>query len=85
MAANPDDLTTIRDQLILELKLETARRVALVRAGNPAPVSYQVGGKQMSWNEYVTTMTTQIQQMNELVIACGGDGGLYEVCIQGWS
>jgi hypothetical protein len=85
VAANPDGLTTIRDQLVNELAAETARRVALVTAGNPPPVSYTVGGKQVQWTEYVTQMSASIKLMNELVVASGGDGGLYETVIQGYS
>lgn len=84
MAANPDDLQAIRDSLIAELKGETARRAALVAAGNPAPATYSVGGKNVSWNEYLTMMVEQVKAMNELVIAAGGDGGLYEQVIRGY-
>ncbi len=84
MAANPDGLQAIRDALINELAAETARRAALVAAGNPAPASYQVGGKQVQWNEYILAMSQQIREWNAFIVAAGGDGGLYEVVIQGY-
>lgn len=84
MAVNPDDFQAIRDNLVAELKGETARRAALVLAGNPAPATYSVGGKNVSWNEYLTMMVEQVKAMNELVIAAGGDGGLYEQVIRGY-
>jgi hypothetical protein len=85
MAANPDDLTTIRDNLIAELKAETARRVAIVQGGNPAPATYSVSGKNVSWNEYLAMMIDKIKEMNELVIMAGGDGGLYETVLRGYT
>ncbi|MGH8358110.1 MAG: hypothetical protein ACRESF_11510 [Pseudomonas sp.] len=85
MAANPDDLQTIRDNLIAELKAETARRLVLIQAGNPPPMTYSVGGKQVSYNEYLTMMSEQIKAWNELIIAAGGDGGLYEDVVRGWT
>ncbi len=85
MASNPDGITAIRDSLIAELKAETARRVALVQAGNPPPTTYSVGGKSVEWNAYLTEMRESIKEWNELVIACGGDGGLYEITETGYS
>jgi hypothetical protein len=85
VAANPDDLQAIRDNLIAELKGETARRAALVAAGNPPPTTYTVKGRSTDWNGYLTAMIAQIKEMNELVIACGGDGGLYEQVLRGYT
>lgn len=73
-----DDLTAVRDNLLAELKGETARRAALVAAGNPPPATYTVAGKTVSWNEYMTMMLTQIKEVNEAALAAGGDGGLFE-------
>ncbi len=80
-----DDLTTIRNQLAAELKGETARRAALVAAGNPAPATYSVGGKNTDWNGYLSMMLDKINTLNEQVVAAGGDGGLYEEVLRGWS
>ena len=71
-------LTTIRDALAAELAGETARRAALVAAGNPPPTMYTSGGKTTDWNGYMTMMLSQIAQLNRDVIAAGGDGGLVE-------
>ena len=56
------DLAAIRDNLVAELKGETTRRAALVAAGNPPPTTYSVGGKQVSWNEYMTMMLAKIKE-----------------------
>ncbi len=80
-----DDLTTIRDNMVAELKGETARRAALVAAGNPAPTTYSVSGKSMSWNEYMSTMLKNIKDTNETLVQVGGDGGLYEVIVEGYT
>lgn len=85
MAANPNDLQAIRDNLIAEVKGETARRAALVAAGNPPPVTYTVRGRSTDWVGYLTAMGDLIQHYNELVIAAGGDGGLYEVVTRGYT
>lgn len=76
--AYADDLTSIRDNLVAELKGETARRAALVAAGKPPPTTYSFGSRSMAWNEYVSMMLEQIKAANEIVLAAGGDGGLYE-------
>lgn len=83
--AYPDDLASIRDSMIAELKGETARRAAIVAAGNPPPATYTVAGKQVDWNQYMQVMLDKIKQINEMVIAAGGDGGLYEEHIRGYT
>jgi diacylglycerol kinase family enzyme len=83
--AYADDLAAIRDNLIAELKGETARRAALVAAGKPPPATYTVSGKTVDWTGYVTAMQDLIQKQTELVVAAGGDGGLYEEITRGYS
>ena len=39
----------------------------------------------MSWNEYIAMMLAQIKAANEAVLAAGGDGGLYEEVLHGYS
>lgn len=85
MATFVDNMTAARNSLAAEFAGEAARRAALVAAGNPAPTSYSVSGKSMSWNEYVSTMNAQIKELNETIVAMGGDGGLYETIIEGYS
>ena len=80
-----DNLQSIRDNLVAELKGETARRAALVLAGNPAPATYQSGNRQVSWNEYLQMMLKNVLDANKAVIAAGGDGGLIEEYIRGYS
>lgn len=77
--------TTIRDNLAGELANETARRLALTAAGKPPPATYSVGGKTVGWTEYVRTMNQLIKDANELVVAAGGDGGLYELVTRGYA
>lgn len=71
--------------MVGELAAETTRRLALVTAGKPAPASYSVGGKSVQWTEYVSTMTGLIKDANALVVAAGGDGGLYEITARGYT
>ena len=69
-----DDLVTIRDQFVNELKTEMTRRAALVATGIPPPTTYSMAGKSVSWDSYVTMMTKQIQDWNQLIIETGGEG-----------
>ncbi len=78
------DIKAARDSLSAELKGETARRAAIVAAGNPPPTTYTVGGKNYSWNEYLTMMLAQIKDFNQTVIDAGGDGGLLDEIVQGY-
>ena len=83
--AYADDLVTIRDKLAAELAGETTRRAALVAAGTPPPTTYNVGGKNVMWNEYLKTMQELIKAQNELVVAAGADGGLFEEVVRGYT
>jgi hypothetical protein len=87
--ASDDRLTrlrNIRDNLQKELEDETARRAALVAAGNPPPTSYSVGGKSVSWNDYYRTMMQMVKDADEMVLMAGGDdGGVPEVIVRTWS
>lgn len=82
MAASTDHLTrllNIRNKIETELSDECDRRAALTEAGNPPPATYSVGGKSVSWTDYISTMLNLYKLANEHVIAAGGDGdGLYE-------
>jgi hypothetical protein len=80
-----DDATTIRDNLVAELKAETARRLALVMAGNPPPATYTVRGRSTDWTGYLQAMQALIKEWNEVVISAGGDGGLYEEVARGYT
>ena len=60
------DLQAIVANLIAEVKAETARRAALTAAGNPAPTTYQVAGRQVDWNGYLEAMRDQIKAYREL-------------------
>lgn len=70
----PDDLIDIRDNLVAELKGETARRAALVAAGHPPPVTYSSGGKSVSWSQYCKDKLAEIRDANELAMAAGAEG-----------
>lgn len=83
--AAADQLQAIRDSLLAELAGETARRAALVAAGNPPPATYTVRGRTTDWTGYLTAMQAIVKEMNELVIAAGGDGGLYEEVARGYT
>lgn len=85
MAADPvTQAQAVRDNLLAELANESARRAALTAAGNPAPATYQAGNKQVHWTEYVVAMQKLIADQNALIIAMGGDGGLYEIVSRGY-
>jgi len=73
-----DDLMAARDSLAAEIKGETARRAALVAAGKPAVATYSVGGKSVSWGEWLGGKVKEMTDLNALIQAMGGDGGLYE-------
>lgn len=75
-----DDLVSIRDNLVAELKAETARRASL----GPKP-TYSVGGKSVDWTGYVVAMQKLIADQNAFIIAAGADGGLYEEHMRGYS
>jgi hypothetical protein len=83
--AYADTLATIRDNLAAELEDETTRRLALTAAGSPPPTSNSVGGRSVSWYQYVSMMLAQIKAANEQVIEAGGDGGLYEYSVRAYS
>lgn len=75
-------LKAIRDNLEKELEDETLRRATLTAAGDPPPATYNVSGKSVDWNGYITTMVAQIKAINDLIIAAGGDdGGIPEAVI----
>ena len=77
-------LVRIRDNLAEEFDNETARRAAITAAGNPAPTTYTVSGKNFDWTGYVREMQKLIRDANQDVINAGGDGGLINEFIQGW-
>ncbi len=77
-------LEAIRDNLAAELAGETARRAAIVAAGNPAPATYTVSGKTVQWTEYLTAILDKIAVLNQQVIAAGGDGGIIEEYIRAY-
>ena len=60
-----DDITEIRDNLVAELKGETAARKALVLAGKPPPTTYTANGRNVDWNGYLEAMRKQIQGLTE--------------------
>ena len=64
-----EQYATIAANLAAELAGETARRAAIVAAGNPAPTTYSVGGKSFDWNGYLATMMAQIKEANALANA----------------
>ena len=85
--ASSDHLTrlkNIRDNFEKELEDESARRIALTAAGNPPPTTYSSGGKNLSWNEYVSTMRETLKELNQQIIDAGADGGLIESYVQGY-
>lgn len=53
----------IRDALISEVQTETA---AWVLAGGPKP-NYSLDGQSVSWNEWLSNRTDQIEKMNKLI------------------
>lgn len=65
-----------------EYKGETARRAALVAAGNPPPVTYQVQGKQVRWTEYLQAILDQITKINEQINASDEP---YEEIVRGYT
>jgi len=60
------DLTTIRDQLVAELKTATLAHVA-----NPTP-TYNVGGRSFDWMGYKSGMMKAIADANQAVINATG-------------
>lgn len=81
--ASSDRLTrleNIRTNLESELEDETAYRAA----NGPKP-TYSVGGKSVDWNGYVRAMLELIKEANDQVQAAGGDDGLYEYHVRGYS
>ena len=66
MAFN-DDIQAIRDNLVAELKAETAARRALVESGKPPPTTYSANGRSVDWNGYLRAMREQIEGYNELL------------------
>lgn len=86
--ASADHLTrlkNIRDNIESELENETARRLALTEAGQPPPASYSLGGKSVSWSEYLTSRKQDIIDLNELINATGADGGIAEKWVRGYT
>ena len=78
-------LKNIRDNLERTVENELARVLALTEAGNPAPVTYSVGGKNMQWTEWYTQTQALIEKYDALIIAAGADdGGIPEATIQMW-
>lgn len=77
-----DDLTTIRDNLVGELKNETTRRLALTAAGHPPPTTYSVGGRNVDWNGYLGVMVARIKEMDDLL---GGAEEPFELPMSGYS
>ena len=72
------DWQAIADSIRAELKGETANRAALVAAGKPPPTSYSSGGRNMSWNEYMTTMMQVAQDAQDRATASGDGDGMIE-------
>lgn len=87
--ASADRLTrlrAIRDNLEKELANETERRAALTTAGHPPPATYSVGGKSVSWTEYMSMMVAQVKELSSLITSIGGDeGGIPEVSVRLWA
>lgn len=81
------DLTAARDSLLAEIKGETARRAALVAAGNPPPTTYSVGGRNVDWNGWLGAVMAHLKEMNELIAAGDpADGGnLYETHVRAYT
>lgn len=87
MAASSDHLTrlkNIRDNLEKELENETSRRAALTEAGKPAPATYSLGGKSVSWSEYVSSRIKDIKELNEMINMAGADGGIPDFSLKGY-
>lgn len=81
--ASSDRLTrlqNIRDNLEKELEDATADFVA----NGPKP-SYSVAGKSVDWNAYRAAMLDAIERAQRTVVQAGGDGGLYEEHMRGYS
>lgn len=73
-------LVNIRDNLEKELEDATA---AFVLNG-PKP-SYSVSGKSVNWDTYRQSMLDAIERAQRAVVQAGGDGGLYEEHVRGYS
>lgn len=57
-----DDIVAARDSLVSELKTETA-----YRATNGPKPTYSANGRNVSWNEWLSTMTKAIKELNDLI------------------
>ena len=75
-------LLAIRDNLEKELQDETARRAAIIAAGDPPPTTYSHGGKSYDWNGYLAVRLQALKDITDLVIASGADGGIPEASLQ---
>jgi len=62
------DITAARDSLTTELKTEAA-----YRASNGPKPTYSANGRNVSWNEWLSTMTKSIKELNDLIAE--GDQG----------
>jgi hypothetical protein len=80
MATYLANLLTIRDNLCQELATETAYRVT----NGPKP-TYSIAGRSVSWMEYISGMQAAIKKANDDLIAAGGDGGIIEEVVVGYS
>lgn len=61
------DLEAIRDNLVAEMKAETAARRLLVESGKPPPTTYTANGRSVDWNGYLRVMREQIQAYTDLI------------------
>ncbi len=75
-----DNIQAARDSLSLEYANELAYRAA----NGPKP-TYTVKGKQVDWSKYQAQMLLDLRELNALVLAAGGDGGLYEEVTRGYT
>jgi hypothetical protein len=80
-----DTLAATRDSLAAEFQAECARRKALTDQGLVPPVSYSIDGRSVPWNDYISMMAQKLIDLNKAVVEAGGDGGVGEYRIIGYS
>lgn len=70
MASDAENIATIRSNILAALAESTV---------NPKP-TYAIGGQNVDWNGYRTSLMQQLQDLNELADTANGP---WEVAIQG--
>ena len=79
-----DTLIATRNNLLNAMQGESLRWANAVAAGQEPPMSYSLGGRSLTYTEWMSAMNDTVNELNKSIIARGGEDGTFgDVVVHG--